>query len=221
MKCILQNMLLNTGCEISDGFRSHRQHQIFLFWRCTLLINSNFKITLWCFYMCKKKKKKNALQRHMGVWTPTGSLKLRKKPMLCFIDSSPGVWRQWGGRIFHFSLYVWTESCIPVFKVSLQTCPMAAINKVIRWARRDSEGNSMQGTFGGALWQYIVAIPNVMLHCSLGREKVLLFNFECYQTAFYLPVVCLILQCCACKWVFMFLEWEGLLWVLHIEDGST
>lgn len=179
MKCILQNMLLNTGCEISDGRRSHRQHQIFLFWRCSPLINSNIKIKLWCFHM-----REWSLRGHMGVSNPIGSLKLRKKPMLCFIDSSPGVWRQSRGWIFHFSLYVWTESCIPVFKVSLQTCPIADINKVIRWAIQDSERNSMLGALeepsDSTFWQFRLSCFIVLW----GRW--VLFDFECYHRAYRL-----------------------------------
>ena len=117
----------------------------------------------------------------MGLSNPIGSLKLREKPMLCFIDSSPGVWRQSGGWIFHFSLYVWTESCIPVFKVSLQTCPIADINKVIRWARRDSEGNSMLGDLeepsDSTFCQFRLSCFIVLL----GRW--VLFDFKCYHRA--------------------------------------
>lgn len=105
----------------------------------------------------------------MGVSNPIGSLKLREKPMLCFIDSSSGVRRQSCGWIFHFSLYVWTESCIPVFKVSLQTCPTADINKVIRWARQDSEGNSMlwalEEPSDSTFWQFRLSCFIVLWGC--------------------------------------------------------
>lgn len=48
LRCILQNTPLNTGCEISDGLGSQRQHHVFLFWRWSLLINSTIKLKLWC-----------------------------------------------------------------------------------------------------------------------------------------------------------------------------
>lgn len=102
--------------------------------------------------------REQSLRRHKGLSNPIGSLTRRKKPVLCFIDSSPGVRRQSGGWVSHFSRNVWTESCIPVFKVSLQTRPTADINKVIRWARRDSEGNSVLGALeepsDSTFWQF-------------------------------------------------------------------
>lgn len=125
----------------------------------------------------------------MGVSNPIGSLKLREKPMLCFIDSSPGVWRQSGEWIFHFSLYVWTERCTPVFKVSLQTCPIADINKAIRWARRDSEGNSvleaLEEPSDSTFWQFRLSCFIILW----GRW--VLFDFECYHRA-YRPVASLV-----------------------------
>lgn len=51
LECSLKNKLLNTACRISDGCRSHRQRQIFVFWRRSLLFNSNIKIKLWCFHV--------------------------------------------------------------------------------------------------------------------------------------------------------------------------
>lgn len=139
----------------------------------------------------------------MGVSNPVGSLKLREKPMLCFIDSSSGVRRQSCGWIFHFSLYVWTESCIPVFKVSLQTCPTADINKVIRWARQDSEGNSMlwalEEPSDSTFWQFRLSCFIVLWGgdvCCL----TLNVTIELMDS----PVVSLALHYCACKWEFMF-----------------
>lgn len=93
-------------------------------------------------FFINEKKAGNVTE---GLQTPLEVLNSEKKPMLYFIDSSPWVWRQWSCWKFHSILYVWTESCIRMFVASLQTCPTADINKVIRWTRRDSGGNSVLG----------------------------------------------------------------------------
>lgn len=51
LECRLKSKHLNTACGISNDRRSHRKHQIFLFWRRSPLINSNIKIKLWCFHV--------------------------------------------------------------------------------------------------------------------------------------------------------------------------
>lgn len=84
---------LNAGREISNALGSHRQHQIFMLWRWSLLINSSIKLKN-SGVTASQKKACNITWGYREVWKPAGRLKLRQRLVLCFIDSSPGVWKQ-------------------------------------------------------------------------------------------------------------------------------
>lgn len=107
------------------------------------------------------------------------------------------------GRLnISFSLHVWTESCIPAFKVSLQTCPIADINKVIIWARQDTEEVQCWELWSSPL---TVRSGNSNCHASLffGEDSCCLtlnVTTELRDSS----VVSFVSQYCACKWEFMF-----------------
>lgn len=72
-------------------------------------------------------------------------------------------------------------------------------------------GKLNAGSFGVVLWQYIVEIQTVMLHCSLGRT-IVVWLWMLPQSLWAMVVVVVefvffflsLLQSCACKWEFMF-----------------